>query len=79
MNTATLCPPEQQSVKSTSLENADALLIALRSQRYVVVRRDRPLRLVPAERICKPVRDLKPGDEVFYNGRRDEVLSLCVY
>ncbi len=79
MSTSTLCPPEHQSVKSTSLEDADAMLIALRSHRYVVVRRDRPLRLVPADTVCMRVRDLKPGDEVFYNGRRDEVISLCVY
>ncbi len=79
MDTATRCPPEQKSVKSTSLENAEAMLIALRSQRYVVVRRDRPLRLVPADRVCKRIRDLNPGDEVLYNGRRDQVVSLCVY
>ncbi len=61
-----------------SLENAEAVIIALKSRRFVIVRKHGPKRLY-AEPICKRIRDLRPGDPVNYRGRLDTVCGLCAY
>ena len=60
-------------------ENAEALIIALRSRRFVIIRQDAPKRLLAANPICKRIRDLRPGDEVYYDGKPDQILSLAEY
>ncbi|MEL6108611.1 MAG: hypothetical protein AAFU85_21610 [Planctomycetota bacterium] len=75
-------PTESQSVRlpaSKSIENCDAWMIGLQSQRIVIVRRDGPTRLRSAERICKPIQQVKPGETVYYNGRREQVRSVSVF
>lgn len=61
------------------LENAKAIIIALRSKRFVIVRQNERKRLFPTNPICKRIRDLEPGDEVIYEGQSDSVMSLCEY
>jgi hypothetical protein len=64
--------------QNRSLEDADAVIIALRSKRFVIVRQDDTGRLYP-EPLCKRIRDLRPGDTVHYQGKRDTVCGLCAY
>lgn len=64
---------------SLTIENCDALMISLTSQRFVIVRRDGPIRIWSAEQICRPLRNLRPGEPVYYNGRRETVRALAVY
>ncbi|MCA9137234.1 MAG: hypothetical protein KDB00_10755 [Planctomycetales bacterium] len=54
-------------------------MISLASQRFVIVRRNEKIRIWSAEQICRPVRDLRPGEQVYYNGNRDTVRALAVY
>ena len=54
-------------------------MVALSRTRYAIIHRDDAKRMVPAERICKRIRDLKAGDEVIYNGRRETVHGLCAF
>ena len=61
------------------LENCDAVMVALSRTRYAIIHRDDAKRMVPVERICKRIRDLKAGDEVIYNGRRETVHGLCAF
>ena len=68
---------ETQS-NARSLEEAEALIIALKSRRFVIVRKDDPKRLYP-EPICKRIRDLRPGDTVHYPGTLDTVCALGEY
>ena len=88
MNTPRKSPPESSHpfVPSAgeSLDDCDAVIIALKAMvgppRYVIVRQDeRQRRMFPTERICKRIRDLQPGDEVIYNGRRETVHGLCAF
>ncbi|KAA5546899.1 hypothetical protein FYK55_00255 [Roseiconus nitratireducens] len=75
-----LTPPEKKSpVAARDLESCDAMLIALASGRIVVVRRDSPIRICSAERLCKPVRQLRRGEPVYCDGRQDRVRALLVY
>ena len=64
---------------SPSLETCDALLISLRSQRFVVVRRGGRIPICSAERVCRPLRELRPGERVFYKGQPDQVRAMAVY
>ncbi len=59
--------------------NCDAVVVSLSPTRHVIVRRDDAQRVVPVERICKAIRNLKPGDQVIYNGRRETVYGLSVF
>ena len=54
-------------------------MVALSRTRYAIIHRDDAKRMVPVERICKRIRDLKAGDEVIYNGRRETVHGLCAF
>ena len=54
-------------------------MISLESQRVVIVRRDGRIRVWSAERICRPVRELRPGESVYYNGRPDTVRAMAIY
>ncbi|NND98165.1 MAG: hypothetical protein HKN47_12630 [Pirellulaceae bacterium] len=74
-----ISPPKTATTHSASLENCDAVMVSLRGGRFVIVRRDGPKRMFPVEPICKRIRDLQPGDAVFYKGQRETVHSLCVY
>ena len=64
---------------SPSLETCDAVLIALASRRFVIVRRDGKIPLWSAERLCRPIRELRRGECVYYKGNRDTVEALAVY
>ncbi|MEO1524050.1 MAG: hypothetical protein AAFX06_01375 [Planctomycetota bacterium] len=70
---------QQALPPSRSIDDCEALMIGLRSKRIVIVRCDDPIRLRSVERICKPVRQLRPGEEVYYNGKREQVRSVSVY
>ena len=72
-------PPTESLPASKTLENCDALMIGLRSHRVLIVHRDGPIRVWSAERLCKPLRELQPGESVYYNGNREEVRRVCVY
>lgn len=74
----TTCPAKPLA-PSASIENCDALLIALASQRFVIVRRGGKIRIWSAEQLCRPVRELRPGEAVYYDGRPDQVRALVVY
>ena len=68
-----------QTTPISRLENCDAVMIAIGPTRYLIVRREDAKRVTPLERICKRIRDLKPGDEIFYHGRRETVFGVCAY
>ncbi len=61
-----------------SLEDATAVIIALKSRRFVIVRKDEPKPLYP-EPICKRIRDLRAGDTIHYHGKRDTVCGIDAY
>ena len=71
--------PVRAMKTSPTIETCDALMIALDSQRLVIVRRDDKIRIWSAEQLCRPVRQLPPGDRVYYNGGLDKVRALAVY
>lgn len=64
---------------SPSMENCDALLVSLASRRIIVARRGQRVCLWSAEQFCKPMRAIKPGEKVFYNGQLDTVRAIAVY
>ena len=68
----------ETQTQHSPLEDADALIIALQSQRFVIVRKDEPKRLYP-DPICKRIRDLKPGDAVHYQGTMNTVCGVLAY
>ena len=68
----------QTQTHNSSLENADAVIVALESKKFVIVRRDDSRRLLP-DPICKRIRDLKPGDTVQYQGLRETVCGVSRY
>ncbi len=61
------------------LQNCDALLISLASKRLVIVRRDGKIPIWSAEKVCRPVREIRPGERVYYKGRPDQVRAITVY
>ena len=71
--------PRKPLPPSPTLEDCDALMVSLASQRFVIVRRDGQIRIWSAEQICRPVRKLRPGERVYYNGHLDTVRALAVY
>ncbi|WP_372895463.1 hypothetical protein [Stieleria sp.] len=72
-------PPQSPPIASPSIEHCDALIVSLTSQRFVIVRRGDKIRLWSAEQICRPIRLLRPGERVYYNGRLETVRALTVY
>ena len=60
-------------------EDATAVIIALESRRFVIVRPDETEKLYPGDPVGRPLGDLKPGDRVYYAGRQDTVRSVCTY
>lgn len=64
---------------SPSMENCDALLVSLASRRIIVARRGQRVCLWSAERFCRPLRSIKPGEKVFYNGQLDTVRAIAIY
>ncbi len=84
MNTESLVKPtalphEAAIPASKTLETCDAVIIALACKRFVVARQDRPMRIRPVQRLCKPLSQLTPGDRVYYQGRQVEVEAIEVY
>ena len=67
------------AVTFSRLENCDAVIVGLSPTRYAIIRRDEAARLVPVERICKRIRDLRPGDEVIYNGQRETIHRISAF
>ena len=68
--------PERQE---RNLESCEAVLIGFSTHRFVIVRRCEPSHLRLAERAQKRIRDLQPGDRVFYKGQLQVIRSLEVY
>lgn len=64
---------------SPSLAECDAVLIALQSRRFVIVRRGRGIPVWSAEQLCRPIRELRRGEAVYYKGNRDVVRAMTVY
>ncbi|QDV40518.1 hypothetical protein Enr13x_03240 [Stieleria neptunia] len=83
--TATTEPTEPRThsrrpaTPSPTIANCDALIVSLASQRFVIVRRGDPIRIWSAEQLCRPIRTLRPGERVYYNGRADTVRAITVY
>ena len=69
----------ERGLVSKPVEDADAVIIALTSRRYVIVHRDGATRLRSAEQLCRPLHRLRPGEMVYYKGRRDEVRAITAY
>jgi hypothetical protein len=67
-----------QSNERSSAEPA-AVIIALQSRRFVIIRPDETEKLSSADAADKPISDLQPGDQVLYAGRQDTVRSVCAY
>ena len=74
-----IAPAPNPLPPSPTLENCEALMVSLASQRFVIVRRDGKIRIWSAEQICRPVRQLRPGERVYYNGDLDTVRATAVY
>lgn len=62
-----------------TLENCDAVMVALGNRRYVIIRRDEPTELRSLDPRRSRIRDLQPGDQVVYKGQQTFVRSLQVY
>jgi hypothetical protein len=62
-----------------SLDDCQAALLCLSTRQFVVVRFDEPRNLWPIDGGWEKIRDLQPGDDVVYKGRRATVLALEVY
>ena len=60
-------------------EQAAAVIIALESRRFVIIRPDETEKLYPGDPVGRPLGDLRPGDQVYYGGRQDTVRSLGTY
>ena len=58
-------------------ENCEALILRLGAGRFIIVGQDEANRLHPVarQRIC----DLRPGDEVIYQGSQETVQAIDVY
>lgn len=54
-------------------------MILLGSGKIVVVHQDRPVQLWSAEKLCKPIRQFRPGESVYYNGVLERVRAITVY
>ncbi|WP_149495544.1 hypothetical protein [Roseiconus lacunae] len=79
MNTITLPYRPAGFPASKSIDDCDALMVLLRSGKIVITHREGPVRLCSAQRVCKPLRYLRAGEDVYYNGRRDTVRAIMVY
>jgi len=73
---ATLNRPDPDA---SEREQCEALLIALASRRYVIIRRDGPIRLWSADQLCRPVRHFRVGESVYYDGKPDRVRAIGIY
>ena len=74
-----IVPPTSPPLDRSSLESCQAVIVGLGLRRFVVVRREGPPVLRQVEPKRERVRDLQPGDEVPYKGRREVVRSLQVF
>ena len=76
-------PPTESETRTSRaddpLETCDALIIALDSQRIVILRRDEKIPMWSAEQICRPIRQMRRGEPVYYKGKRDVVRAIAVY
>lgn len=61
------------------LETCEAVMIGLGTRRFTIVRRDEPPRIYSIHPRRDRIRDLRPGDEVLYDGQRHVIRSLQVY
>ncbi|MCC9599021.1 hypothetical protein LOC67_00505 [Stieleria sp. JC731] len=71
--------PAACRISSQSLQECEALMILLGSGKIVVVHQDRPVQLWSAEKLCKPIRQFRPGESVYYNGVLERVRAITVY
>jgi hypothetical protein len=67
------------STDANNLETCQAVMVALGTRRFVIFRRGEPTGLRPTTAAPQRVRDLTPGDEVIYKGRRYVVRSVQSY
>ena len=63
--------------RQPTLDNCDAVIIGLGARRFVIVEHDETNRLYPVARTG--IRELKPGDEVIYQGSQETILAIDVY
>ena len=61
------------------LENAQALAFWFSPLRCVIVWQDNPGHLQPVNRETKRLRDIQPGDEVYWRGELQTIKSVAVY
>ena len=72
-------PPREPLQPTSPLESCTAVIIGLGLRRFVVVRREGPPLMQQTARSHKRIRDLTPGDEVIYKGRREVVRFIEAY
>ena len=81
--TKRVCPgPDHTGMDFTrpnALEACNAVMIGLGPRWFVIIRRDDEPRLQRVVSTPARIRDLVPGDEVFYKGRRHVVRSVQPY
>jgi len=79
METENVTPPaESRADLAPEIENAQALAFWLGPLHCVIAWRDGPQRLRPADG-AKRIRDIQPGDEVFWRDEPRTVRSVAVY
>jgi hypothetical protein len=61
------------------LETCEAVMIGLGTRRFTIIRRDEPTRIWAIHPRRDRIRDLRPGDEVLYDGEQHVIRSLQVY
>lgn len=71
--------PEASPTPESPLETCSAVIIGLGLRRFVIVRRDEPSQMQHVSPPRTRIRDLQPGDEVLYKGRRHIVRRLEIY
>ncbi len=71
--------PETTSPETSNAVTCQSLMFGLDGRRFVIVRQSDPLLLYSAERICKRLTQLKPGDKVIYKGSLQTIKAVDVY
>lgn len=67
-----------------TLQNCDNVIIAFQSRRFVIHRFNendgdvRP-RMRAVDQLCKSIREMQPGQEVYYKGRIERLIAIAPY
>lgn len=67
-----------------SMLNCDAVIVAFQSRRFAILRLDRDKKkhcgiVRSVEQLCKPTRNLMPGENVYYKGRIERLIAIEPY